>query len=94
MSVEAHRAKAEAKLEEYQAKLDVARAKARGASADARLELEKHIAGMEKNLEVARKKASELAGAADDAWSDLTEGLDAAFGGMTSAVRGFFSKSD
>jgi hypothetical protein len=93
MSVEAHRAKAEAKLEEYQARLGVARAKLKGASADARLEIEKQIAGMEANLEAARSKASGLAAAADDAWSDLTDGLDAAFEGMSSAVKSFFSKS-
>ena len=65
----------------------------KGTSADARLDLEKQIDKMEKGLGAAKKKAGELADAADDAWSDLTDNLDDAFEGMTSAIKGFFSRS-
>jgi hypothetical protein len=51
MSKEAYKQRAEAKIEEGQAKLKEARAKAKGASADARLEAEKHIGELEKQLD-------------------------------------------
>jgi len=92
MSKEAYRSKAEAKLEDYQSRIDAARARLKGASADARLDLEKQIGAMEKQLAAARRKAGELADAADDAWSDVTRELDDAFEGITSAVKDFFSR--
>lgn len=92
MSAEAYRAKAEAKLEEFQARIDGAKAKLKGASADARLDLERQVGAMEKKLASARKKAGELADSADDAWSDLTSNIEDAYEGMASAVKGFFSR--
>ena len=66
MSRGAYRTKAEARIEEYQARLDGARAKLKGASADARLDLEKQIGRLEKQIGAARKKAADLADAADE----------------------------
>lgn len=84
--------KAEARLEEYQAKLDVARAKLKGASADARLDLERKISEMQRSLDQAKARAARISNAADDAWSDLTVELDLAFEGMSNAVKRFFQK--
>ena len=94
MSVQTYRVKAEAKIEEYQAKLDVARAKLKGAKADAQVDLERQVREIDKKLAIAKKRTRELADAADDAWSDVTRGLDDAFEGMTGAVKRFFSRSD
>jgi phage-related minor tail protein len=92
MSREAYRAKVEAKLQEYQARVDEARARLKGAAADARLDLEKQLSEMEKTLAAVKTKAGDLAEAAEEAWSDLTKNLDDAFEGMTGAVKEFFSR--
>ncbi len=93
MSSEAYRAKAEAKLEEFQGRIITARGQLKGASADVRIDLEKQIDRMEKELATAKKKAGELADDAGEKWSELTEQVEDAFGGIASAVKGFFSKS-
>ncbi len=94
MSSEAYRQKVEAKLEGYQAKLDGQRAKLKGGSADARLKVEKQITELQSKLNDAKTKAAKLADAGDDAWKNLTKDLDDKLEGLTSAVKGFFSKSD
>jgi DNA repair exonuclease SbcCD ATPase subunit len=94
MSSDAYRQKVEAKLEGYQAKLDRARAKLKGASADARLNAEKQISDLQSKLNVAKAKAAKLADAGDDAWSNVTRDLDDKFDGLTSAVKRFFTSSD
>ena len=94
MSSEAYRQKVEAKLEGYQAKLDGMRAKLKGGSADTRLKAEKQISDLQSKLNTAKAKAAKLADAGDDAWSKFSKDLDDKLEGFTSAIKGFFSKSD
>ena len=93
MSSDAYRAKAEAKLEEFEGRITTARAQLKGASADVRIDLEKQIDQMEKKLAVVKKKAGELADDAGEKWSELTDQVEDAFEGIAGAVKSFFSKS-
>ena len=72
MSKEAYRKKAEARIEEQQAKLDQLRAKAKGVGAAVRLEAEKQIGELEEKLRKAKRKLAEVADAAEDAWEDVS----------------------
>ena len=74
--------------------IDGARAKLKGASADARLDAEKQIDELQSKLAAAKAKAAELADAGEDAWSNLTKDLDDKVEGFASAVKRFFSSSD
>jgi DNA repair exonuclease SbcCD ATPase subunit len=94
MSSNAYRQKVEAKLEGYQAKLDGQRAKLKGSTANARLDIEKQINTLQAKLDAAKAKAEKLADAGDDAWSKFSKDLDDKLEGFTSAIKGFFSKSD
>lgn len=73
---EAHQAKVEAQLHEWRAKLDVLHAKTERATAEARIELGKHL-GELKELEAAgRKHLDQLATATSDAWDDVKAGAE------------------
>jgi hypothetical protein len=92
MSKEAYKQKAEARIEEGLAKLDEARAKAKGASADARLEAEKYIAELETQIGVAKKKLAEIGDAAEDAWEDVTKNLDDMWDGISGGIKDVFAR--
>jgi hypothetical protein len=92
MSKEAYRKKAEARIEEQQAKLDQLRAKAKGAGADARLEAEKQIGELEEKLRKAKRKLAEVAAAAEDVWEDVAKGLDDAWEDVSSSAKRLFSR--
>ncbi len=87
MSKDAYRQKAEARIEEYQAKLQQARARAKGASADAKIEAERHIAELEGAIEAGRERLSKLGDAAEEAWQDLARSLDAAWEEVSDGIK-------
>jgi chromosome segregation ATPase len=93
MSKDAYRQKAEAKIEEHQAKLNAIRAKAKGATADARLDAEKRIGDLEEKLDAAKKRIADIGDAAEDTWEELTKSLDSAWddiaGGIKNALARF-----
>ena len=92
MSNAVYRQKAEAKIEEYQAKLKVIRAKLKGSSADARLEAEKHIRELEKQIDTGRKKLAELGDSAEEAWTKLAKGLDQAWEDTSERIKTFIAR--
>jgi chromosome segregation ATPase len=77
--------KKQAQLDEWKADVDRLKAKAAGASADAQLELKKQIDVMEGKLEEGRTRLAELAGASEDAWGSIKDGMDSAWDSMRSA---------
>ena len=88
----AYRKKAEAKLEEQQAKLDQLRAKAKGAGADAQIEADKQIGDLEKALKTARRKLEDLGDAAEDAWEDAAKGIDRAWEDVSEGAKKLLSR--
>lgn len=87
MSKKAYEQKAEAKLEEHQAEIAKARAKVKGAAADARLDAEKELEGLEAKLEEAKQTLARIKDAGEGAWEDLTRGLDSAWDELSDAAR-------
>lgn len=84
--------KAEAKLAEKRADIDKARAKAKGAGADARLEADKAVGELEKKYTAAKKKLEQLGDTAEDAWDDVAKGFDDACDDVGGAVKKFFGR--
>ena len=89
----AYRKKAEANLEEQQAKLDQLRAKAKGAGADAQIEADKQIGDLEKALTPAIARAIAMIGdAAEDAWEDAAKGIDRAWEDVSEGAKKLLSR--
>ena len=87
MSKEAYQQKAEAKLDEHKAEVDKARAKVKGATADARLDAERELKGLEAKLDEAKQMLAQIKDAGEDAWEDLTEGLENAWDDVAGAAK-------
>ena len=87
MSKEAYQQKAEAKLEEFQANLNRARAQAKGASADARLAMEKRIDKLKNKVAEGRKQLGEMGDAADDVRENLSKNLDDTWDQLSSDIK-------
>ncbi|MDO3379037.1 hypothetical protein [Geoalkalibacter halelectricus] len=75
---EAYRKKIEAQLEEWDAHIDVLRARAKKAGADARLQLDKQIEDLKARRENVRHRLTELQQAGDEAWHKVRDGIDKA----------------
>jgi len=87
MSVaEAYAKKVEARLEELDAQIDVMKAKAKGAEAEAQLEYTRHLSELREKRKEAGRKLNELRAAGDDAMDDLQAGMENAWKELKSAV--------
>lgn len=82
---ELYRQKRQAQLDKWKAELDKLRASASGHSADAQLEMKKHIRVLEDRLDDGHKKLSELADASEDAWDKVEEDLESAWSSIKSS---------
>ncbi|MCL4744945.1 MAG: coiled coil domain-containing protein [Burkholderiaceae bacterium] len=85
-SREAYRKKLEAKLDEWDAKLDVLAAKAGNASADARISYENELAALKVKRAAAREKLGELGKRGENAWEDMKGGMESAWDEMGKAI--------
>lgn len=82
----AYQERMEAELREWQAKIDVLKAKADKAQADQKLEYEEEIESLREKQEEVRERLEELQEAGEDAWQEVKAGLDAAWEEMRSAT--------
>lgn len=89
---ELYQQKKQAQLDEWKAEVDKLKAKASGASADAQLEMNKHIKVLESKIEEGKAKLSELAKTGEDAWESIKDGMESAWGSLKSAVSDAASK--
>jgi chromosome segregation ATPase len=80
-----YRQKKQAQLDEWKAEVDVLKAKASKASAEAQLEMNRQIAALERELEETRAKLLGLAAASDDAWESIKGGVESAWDSLKSA---------
>lgn len=78
--------KLRARLDEWRADLDKLKAQAKGASANAQIDMRKQIDSLEAQVERARGQLNELGRASDEAWTSLRAGLEASW---DSLKRGF-----
>ena len=92
MNKDAYKQKIEAELELAQAKLSELKAKAKSKVADTRIEYDKHVAELERHVSSTRAKLSELTEAGDDAWEHLKDGVETAWGSLSTAMKNAVSK--
>jgi chromosome segregation ATPase len=76
----------EAQLKEWDAKLDVLKAKARKATAEARAECEGQLEALAAKRVLAQEKLQELRERTEDAWEDLKAGVDKTWGEIGKAI--------
>ena len=76
----------EAELEKWNARLNLWKAKSDLAKAEARAEYETLVEDLTAKESAARKKIEDLKNASDQAWSELTGGVEKALGELTSSL--------
>jgi hypothetical protein len=81
---ELYQQKKQAQLDEWKAQLDLLKAKASGASADAQLELNKRLEALEDKIGEGKSKLSELADAGEEAWESIKDGVEGAWDSLKS----------
>lgn len=89
---EAYEKKMQARLDEWSAEIDVLKAKADTAKADARVEYYKQVEELKIKKQAAKAKLAELRKAGDGAWEDLKTGLESAWDSMEKAVKSAASR--
>ena len=82
---ESYQEKLEAQLKEWSAKVKELQAKAEGAKADVKIEMQNHIKTLQEKQEVAQQKLKELKDAGADAWEKAKPGLESAMDGLKGA---------
>lgn len=83
---EAYRRKLEAQLRAWDAKLDQLGAKAKMATADARISYENELESLKSKRAAAHKTLKELAERGENAWEDMKDGAERVWDEMGKAV--------
>lgn len=83
---EAYQEKTEAQIQELEARIDLVRAKANQAKADAKIEYAETLEDLRSKQADARRKLQELHGTGLGAWEDLKQGMDEALNDLENAV--------
>jgi chromosome segregation ATPase len=89
---EAYKDKLEAQMREWSAKIDLLKARADQAEAEAKIEYNKRIEDLRQKKEALQAKLSELQDASDAAWKDIKAGTEKAAADLKDAVQSALSK--
>lgn len=89
---QAYKDKADAQLNEWDAKAELLKAKANNLAADAKLEFEQQLSKLESSKTEFSQYLGELADKADDTWDDVKDEAEKKWTGFTSAVEDLVSK--
>lgn len=81
---QAYTEKYKAQIAEWEADIDKLKAKAAGASADARIEYEEQLEALKQKTADQRRKLDELQEAGEESVDELSKGFDAAWQELTS----------
>ncbi|EDM73001.1 uncharacterized conserved coiled coil protein [Roseobacter sp. AzwK-3b] len=84
---QAYQQKLDAKLDEWKAEIYKLRAKAEGASADAKLQYHDQIDDLKKRRDEMEKELEKIQNANAAAWNDLKAGADKAWEAMSDAMK-------
>lgn len=76
---ETYQAKMEAQLKEWQAKIDVLKAKAEKAEADAKIRYNEEIESLQAKQHHMAQKLDELRSSSESAWEDVKAGVEMAW---------------
>jgi chromosome segregation ATPase len=85
-SKQAYQQKLEAQLNEWDARLDVLSARARKATADARISYENELEALKAKRAAAHEKLQDLGQRGETAWEDMKDGLEKAWDDMRAAL--------
>ena len=89
---EAYKQKIEAELELAQAKLDQFKAQTKISTADARIKYAKNVEEIEQRVSATKAKLKELGEASEEAWEQLKDGVESAWGALSAAIRNAAAK--
>jgi hypothetical protein len=89
---EAYKQKIEAELELAQAKLDQFKAQTKISKADARIKYAKQVEEIEQRVSATKAKLKELGEASEEAWEQLKDGVESAWGALSAAIRNAVAK--
>jgi chromosome segregation ATPase len=84
---EAYLEKLKAKMAEWNAQIDMLKAKAAQSKADAKIEIEKRVGDLETHRQEVEHKIQQLVQASGPAWEDLKVGVKSAWNKLDEAVR-------
>jgi len=79
--------KFDARMKEWNAKIDLLKAKAETAKAEEKIKYNARIEALQHKRDTARTKLQELKAAGDEAWEDLKAGTEKAWDEVKSAFR-------
>ena len=85
-SKEAYQKRLQAQLEEWDARLDVFAAKARNATAEARINYENELEVLKVKRAAAHEKLQELGKRGETAWAEMKDGVEKAWDDMGKAI--------
>ena len=83
---EAYQKKYEAQLKEWDARLDLLKAKAQKAGADVRIKHEDELESLKAKREAAHKMLAELGKRSENAWEDIKDGAEKVWDEMSKAM--------
>jgi len=83
----AYEEKIDAQLKEWNAQIDLLKAKADKAKAEAKIDYYKTIDALQHKQEEARAKLKELKAAGDEAWEDVKKGAEKAWAEIKTAYK-------
>lgn len=89
---ELYQQKKQAQLDEWKAGVDKLKAQASSASADAQLEMNKHIKTLEGKMEEGKSKLSEFAKAGEDTFESVKKGVESAWDSTKTAFNDMTTK--
>ena len=91
---ELYEKKRRAQLDEWAAEIKKLKARASKAGADTRLELDRRIGELQRQIARGRTALAELADAGEEAWDDLRDRIDATWDEVEKRVKAALKKSD
>jgi cell division protein FtsB len=83
---ELYKEKARAKLDELDARIDVLKAQAAGAKADAHLKVNKELENLRSRRDDLNTEVAKMRESGSDAWAELRIGFDRALGNVQDAL--------
>ncbi|EAT17035.1 hypothetical protein [Desulfuromonas acetoxidans] len=83
----AYEEKLQAQLDEFNARIDLLKAKAAKAESSTKISYADTLEALRMKRNLAEDKLDELKAASDDAWEDLKEGIDKAWSDFNAALK-------
>ena len=87
---ELYKQKYQAQMNEWSAKLDVMKAQTEKLTAQAKLDVKRHVDAVQAQFDAAQAKLNDIAGATDDKWDGFVKDVDSRWHDLKAAADGAF----